>query len=134
MSKITLITPPDRIYSSELSILLVYPTGKTKEQLQNILALTDLPVHVYVYELTDDHEVEWLFDVQNLVDYTIIDVDNCDPDIRDLVSYMLSRDNTYWLTNGSGSYYNVISKKQVFNLDFLQSNIIGGPIEKPEIQ
>jgi hypothetical protein len=87
-----------------------------------------------VYELTDDHEVEWLFDVQNLVDYTIIDVDNCDPDIRDLVSYMLSRDNTYWLTNGSGSYYNVISKNQVFNLDFLQSNIIGGPIEKPEIQ
>lgn len=133
MSKITLITPPDRLHSSELSILLVYPSSKVKEQLQNLLAEIDQPVHVYLYELEDNHEVEWLLDVQNYVNHTVIDIDNCNSKIRDLVSYMLSKDETYWLTNGTESYYNVINKRRIFNLDFLETTITkGGTLEKPK--
>jgi len=73
-----------------------------------------------------------LFDVQALCDYTIIDVDNCTAVVRDLISFMISKDSTYWLTNGSGSYYNVISKKQIFDLDFLKSKIGGSIVEKQQ--
>jgi len=132
MSNITLITPTDKLYTSETSILLVYPTSKIKEQLQNILAEYDCNIHIYLYELEKDHEIEWLFDVQALCDYTIIDVDNCTAVVRDLISFMISKDSTYWLTNGSGSYYNVISKKQIFDLDFLKSKIGGSIVEKQQ--
>jgi hypothetical protein len=130
MSNITLITPTDKLYTSELSLLLVYPSSKIKEQLQVILSEIDCSIHIYLYELEDMHEVEWLFDVQGLCDFTVIDIDNCEPSIRDLVSFMISKDSTYWLTNGTGTYYNVISKNRIFDLDFLKSKIGGTLVEK----
>lgn len=132
MSNITLITPIDKLYSSELSILLVYPSSQIKEQLQNILTEVNCNIHIYLYEIDDNHEIEWLFDVQALCDYTIIDVDNCVPVIKDLISFMISKDNTYWLTNGTGTYYNVISKNRIFDLDFLKSKIGGSIVEKQQ--
>ena len=132
MSNITLITPIDKLYSSELSILLVYPNSKIKEQLQNILAEIDCNIHIYLYELESEHEIEWLFDVQALCDYTVIDIDNSTSVIRDLTSYMISKDNTFWLTNGSGTYYNVISKNRIFDLDFLKTKIGGSIVEKQQ--
>lgn len=132
MSKITLITPIDKLYTSEPSILLVYPTTKVKEQLQDVLSEIDNNVHIYLYELEKDHEIEWLFDVQGLCDLTVIDVDNCPSTVRDLVSFMISKDSTYWLTNGTGTYYNVISKNRIFDLDFLKSKIGGSIVEKQQ--
>ena len=129
MSDITLITPTDKLYSTELSILLVHPSNKIKEQIQIVLSTIDSPVHLYLYELKEADEVEWLLDVQNLCDYVIIDIDNCTPQIRSLASYMISKNNTYWLTNGTGLYYNVISSKRVFDLDFLVKQI-GDRFEK----
>lgn len=132
MSDITLITPTDKIYSSEISILLVYPSNKIKEQIQQVLAEIDQPVHLYLYEINAvPDEVEWLLDVQALCDYTVIDVDNCTSGIRSIVSYMISKDNTFWLTNGAGTYYNVISKNRIFNLDFLKKKL-GGTLEKKQ--
>jgi len=130
MSNITLITPNDKIYTSETSILLVYPNSKIKEQLQNILTEYNCSVHIYLYEIEENHEIEWLFDVQGLCDYTIIDIDNCTSPIRDLASFLISKDNTFWLTNGTGSYYNVISKNRIFDLDFLKTKIGGTLAEK----
>lgn len=125
MSDITLITSPDKVYTQEYSFLLIYPSSIVKEQFQNFLAQIEMPSHVYLYENKDDHEVEWLLDVFHIVDTVIIDIDNCEKTIRDLTSYFIAKDKTYWLTNGTGNYYNVISKNRVFDLDFL-NNKIGG--------
>lgn len=123
MSGIKLITPPDRIYTTEYSFLLVYPSKIVKEQLQTLLIDTSKSINVYLYEPEKEHEIEWLLDVFFQVDTVILDIDNCDTRIRELAAYFLSKDKTYWLTNGQDSFYNVISKNRVFDLDFLKHKI-----------
>jgi hypothetical protein len=130
MSGIKLITPPDRIYTTEYSFLLIYHSKIVKEQLQTLLIDTSESINVYLYEPEKEHEIEWLLDVFYQVDTVILDIDNCDTRIRELASYFLSKDKTYWLTNGQDSFYNVISKNRVFDLDFLKHKI-GENFEAP---
>jgi hypothetical protein len=123
MSNIKLITPPDRLYTTEYSFLIIYPSKIVKEQLQHLLANATIPINVYLYEPEDKHEIEWLLDVFHQVDTVVIDIDNCDTRIRELASYFLSKDKTYWLTNGQESFYNIINKNRIFDLDFLTYKI-----------
>jgi hypothetical protein len=130
MSDVVLVTPPDRLYTNEYSILLIHPSLVVKEQFQNLLLEADKPVHVYLYELHDEHhQPEWLIDVFQQVDIAIIDIDNCSHEIRDIASYFLSRNKTFWLTNSTESFYNKVSNNQIYTLDFLISKI-GGNLEK----
>jgi len=123
MSDIKLVTPPDRLYTQEYSFLLIYPSSIIKEQFQNLIAQSNLNFHVYLYDLDTDQEYEWLLDTFNHVDTVILDIDNCKPTVRSLSSYFISRDKTYWLTNGESPVYNIISKNRIYNLDFLVDKI-----------
>lgn len=127
MNQISLITPPDRLHTNEYNILLVYPSQILKEQFQLFLAEAEIPLHVYLYELKESQEPEWLIDVFQTVNTVIIDIDNCEPSVRDIASYFLSRDKTYWLTNGEDKLYNIINKNRIYDLDFLKYKI-GGQI------
>lgn len=132
MSDVALITPPDRLYTNEYSILLIHPSAIVKEQFQNMLLETDISVHVYLYELEgEEQEPEWLIDVFQQVDLCIMDIDNASFEVRSIAGYFLSRDKTYWLTNSTESLYNKISKNQIFTLDFLVSKL-GGNFEKKQ--
>jgi|TARA_B110000503_G_scaffold37279_1_gene60997 hypothetical protein len=123
MSDITLVTPPDRLYTQEYSFLLIYPSPIIKEQFQDLLAETPTNVIVYLYELKTDHEFEWLLDTFNQVDAVILDIDNCESIIRSLSGYFIARNKTYWLTKGDNPVYNIISKNRIFNLDFLKHKL-----------
>ena len=126
MSDITLVTPPDKYYSQEYSFLLVYPSTVVKSQFQDLIESSANQYIVYLYEKPDDeHDVEWLLDCFYKADCVIIDIDNCEPMVRDLVAYFIAKNKTYWLTNSGDNLYNVISKNRIFNLDFL-INKIGG--------
>lgn len=129
MADINLITAPDRLFNNATSFLLIYPGINVKEQFNNLLANIDLPFNVYLYEHdTDSHEIDWLLSTQKLVDFTIIDIDNTPSEIRDLVSYFIADPKTYWLTNGEQMFYNKISNKRIYNLDYF-ANKIGGNFE-----
>ena len=127
MSNITLITPPDKLHSTELTFLLIHPSNVIKEQFQNLVAKHDNPCHVYLYEGKHD-DIEWLLDVFYQADIVILDIDNSPTKIRDLTGYFISKDKTFWLTNGGENYYNVISRNRIFDLDYLDA-IIGGKLE-----
>jgi len=128
-NKITLVTPPDKYYSSEYSFLLIYPSTIVKEQFQNLLDNFSVPFIVYLYELDNENQdPEWLLDCFYKADCVIMDIDNCESKVRDLTSYFISKDKTVWLTNSGDNLYNVLSKNRIFNLDFLVSKI-GGQIE-----
>ena len=129
MNEISLITPPDRLYTDEYSFLLIYPSQNTKEQFQAILAEAEIPLHVYLYDLEDKEEPEWLLDIFQSVDTVIIDIDHCTPSIRDLTGYFLSKDKTFWLTKAEGKLYNIINKHRLYDLDYLREKI-GGNLEK----
>jgi hypothetical protein len=131
MSNITLITPPDKINTLEDSILLIYPSKIVKEQFQQTIAeINTSSLHVYLYEKTpEDHNIEWLMDIFHRSTLVLLDIDNCPSKIRDLTSYFIAKDKTFWLTNSGENFYNVISSNRTFNLDFIK-NKIGESIEE----
>lgn len=121
MPKLNLITPPDKLFNDCVSILLIYPSNEIKDELQDHIKLQDKDVNVYMYQ-QEEHEQDhdWLLSVCRMVDYVIFDIDNSSPDVRMLASYIVSKSNTYWLTNAVNPVYTLLSVKQIYNLDFLK--------------
>lgn len=131
MSHVKVITPPDKLYTNNLSFLLIYPSQIVKEEFQNIILNFDENFDVYIYDIEnkEDHDVEWLLSTCYRCEYVILDIDNCPSIIRDLASYIIGNTNTYWLTFSSENLYNTLSKNRIFNLDFLTKDI-GAQLEQ----
>ena len=130
MKKINIVTPPDILFNDSLQLLLVYPSKQLQDELQNnFLTNANLDINLYVYDkpVQDKKEVEWMLSVFKQCDVAIVDVDNMSPWARDLASYMIAKNKTYWLTNSQDSVYNSLSSNKVYNLDFL--SIIGDNFE-----
>ena len=64
LGKITLITPPDKLFNMNLSYLLIKPSTQVKEQFQIILSQILEDVNVFVYD-EDDHDIGWLLGIAN---------------------------------------------------------------------
>ena len=124
MSKISVITPPDKLYNKAYSFVLIYPNNDIKQQLQNLIADWDIPINVYMYE---EEAVDWLLDVVQNAYKVILNLDDCDTQIRDLASYLVSLPNVFWLTKAEISVYNKLSINRIYNLD-----TIGGTVEKKQ--
>jgi len=130
LKKINIVTPPDMLFNDSLQLLVVYPSKQLQDELQtNFLSSADLDINLYVYDkpVQDKKELEWMLSVFKQCDVAIIDVDNMSPWARDLASYMIAKNKTYWLTNSQDSVYNGLSSNRVYNLDFL--SIIGENFE-----
>jgi len=89
----------------------------------------DTSFHVYLYEEDTTENIDWLLAAYHKADIVVLDIDNCTPNVRSLSGYFLSKDKTYWLTKATDSYYNIISKNQIFGLDYL-TDLLGGKLEK----
>ncbi len=124
MSKISVITPPDKLYNKAHSFVLVYPNEDIKQQLQNLIADWDCAVNVYLYE---EEAIDWLLDIVQSADAVVLNLDDCDTQVRDLASYLVSLPNVFWLTKGEISVYNKLSVNRIYNLD-----TIGGTVEKKQ--
>jgi hypothetical protein len=122
LKKINIVTSPDVLFNDSLQLLLIYPSKILQDELQDtFLAQSDDDVNVYVYDkpIYDIDEVKWLLSVFSQCDVAIIDVDNASSWCRDLASYMIAKNKTYWLTNSQDSVYNSLSSNKIYNLDFL---------------
>ena len=129
MSNITLITPPDKIFNQNINILLLYPSQKLKNDLQDFLASSTESINVYIYESKDEHDIDWLLSVHKMSEIVIIELEDLPSEIRQIESYLISQSNTYWLTKGENMWYNKISVNRIYDLDFLTTKI-GGTVEK----
>ena len=124
MSKINIVTPPDLLFNDSLQLLLVHPSEQLQNDLQDtFLAKTNADVNLYVYNksVKVTEEVEWLLSIFKQCNVAILDIDNSTAWVRDLASYMIAKNKTYWLTNGHDSVYNSLSNNRVYNLDFLST-------------
>jgi hypothetical protein len=132
MADINLITAPDRLFNNAISFLLVYPNDDIKEQFNNLVSESDNTFNVYLYEQqSDEHEVDWLLTTNKIVDYTILDIDNSPSEVQEISSYIIANPNTYWLTKGEKMFYNKISNKRIYSLDYFIDKV-GGKLEKTE--
>ena len=130
MTKINLITAPDKIYNEDLSILLVNPSDELKEEFNKLLESSNIgTLNLYYFAESEDNNQEWLLDVINFVNYIILDVDQC-YDTKWLVGYILNNSKTYWLTKQSNMLYNTINNNRVYALDWIENVLkTGGSIE-----
>jgi len=115
LGKITVITPPDKLFNLTLSYLLVKPSILVKEQFQTILSKSIDDLNVFIFDETEN-DISWLLSVAHQVDCIIIDVDNCDKITRQFVTFLLAQPNSYYITNDETTPYNLISKNRIYDL------------------
>lgn len=129
-NQIKIITSPDILYNDSVQILLISPSKNLQKEMQDkYLASTREDVNVYYFndEVYDKENINWLLSVFKMSDIVIIDIDNSPAYLRDLLSYMIGKNKTYWLTNAHDIVYNHISENKVYTLDFMST--IGGNFE-----
>jgi hypothetical protein len=115
LGKITLITPPDKLFNLALSYLLVNPSNLVKEQFQAILKNSIDDVNVFIYD-QNDTDIEWLLGVAQQVDVVVVDIDNCDPVSKIFVSYLLAQPNCYYVTTDEVTPFGLINKNRIYDL------------------
>ena len=122
MNKINLVTYPDQLFNDSYEILLLYPSKDLQKELQDkFLSHFEDDTNIYLYDKDryNKEELDWVLKVFKSVDLVIVDIDNTSHFFRDLLSYFVAKNKTYWLTNAHETVYNHISKNKVYNLDFL---------------
>jgi hypothetical protein len=122
LGKITLITPPDKLFNVNLSYLLVKPSNYIKQQFQTILSHSIDDLNVFIYD-TEDMDLGWLLSVAIQADCVIIDIDNCDSMTQKFITFMLAEPNAYYITCDDATPYNLISKNRIYNLDWIVDQI-----------
>jgi hypothetical protein len=116
LGKITVITPPDKLFNLNLSYLLVKPSVHIKQQFQAILSKCIDDLNVFIYD-QDETDVSWMLGVSQQVDVIIVDIDNCDPVTKQFVTFLIAQPNAYYITNDEITPYNLISKNRIYDLD-----------------
>lgn len=119
IGKINLITPPDKLYNSNMSYLLVKPSTKIKLQLQTMLQDCKEDVNVYVYD-ENENDIDWLLGVAQIVDFVIVDIDNCDNITKLFATLLLTQSNTHYITTDEITPYRLISRNRIYNLEWLE--------------
>jgi hypothetical protein len=118
LGKITVITPPDKLFNMNPSYLLVKPSNYIKQQFQAILSQSIDDINVFVYE-ADEYDIGWMLSIAQQVEVIIIDVDNCDPITQKFVTFILAQPNAHYITKDESTPYNLISKNRIYNLDWI---------------
>jgi hypothetical protein len=116
LGKITVITPPDKLFNMALAYLLVKPSMQVKEQFQTILSHSTDDLNVFIFD-DEDLDLGWLLSVALQVDIVIIDVDNCDPTTHKFITFMLAQPNAHYITKDNTTPYNLVSKNRIFDLN-----------------
>ena len=125
MPQIKVITPPDILHNSDPNILLIYPSAELKEEFQTIIQDWDINFNLYIYsQPAHDHDLDWLLTLVKMCDKTIMDLDQCDSQVRELASYIISHTDTYWLTNAVETVYNKLSMNRIYDLQQLKEGVL----------
>ena len=125
MPQIKVITPPDILHNSDPNILLIYPSAELKEEFQTIIQDWDINFNLYIYsQPVHDHDLDWLLTLVKMCDKTIMDLDQCDSQVRELASYIISHTDTYWLTNAVETVYNKLSMNRIYDLQQLKEGVL----------
>lgn len=130
MKNINIITPPDLLYHDAIEVLLICPSDNVKNEVQQALVDIDDDIDIYVYEpneLLSDKDLDWILNVFKKSSVTIIDIDRVPPILQPILSYMIAKPKTFWLTKGLNRVYNKLSNNKVYDFEFLSK--LGGNFE-----
>lgn len=121
LGKITVITPPDKLFNLSVSYLLVKPSIEVKKQFQTILSSTVENITLFVFD-QNDTDIDWMLSVAVHADTVIIDIDNCDQVTRQFITYLLAHPHVYYITSDKLTPYGLISRNQIYDLSAIAEN------------
>ncbi len=130
MKNINIITPPDVLHHDAVEILLLCPSDNVKNEVQQSVVDIDNDINIYVYEPNDkldDNDLDWILNIFQKSQITIIEIDNVPAVLQPILSYMIAKPKTFWLTNGNNRVYNKLSNNRVNDFEFLSN--LGGNFE-----
>ena len=116
--KINLITPPDTLFNTNLSYLLVKPSTNIKIEFQQVLSQIADDVNVYIYDESEP-DIAWLLNAARQADIIIIDLDNCDPTTSLFVSLLLIQSNTVYFTEQDHNPWSILSRNRIYDFDWI---------------
>lgn len=119
MNKINIITPPDIIHADTANITLIFTGKEIQNQIQEKIIPQAESMNIFYFNVeqyTKDN-LDWLLSVIDMSEIVIVDVDNCPPYVREILSFIIAKPKTYWLTNAVTPVYNHISLNRIYNLD-----------------
>jgi hypothetical protein len=120
MSKIKIITAPDKVFDQALSITVVCPGEALKASLQNYLTSTDLDINIYLH---DTENIEWLLTVARMSNYILIDIDNCDIYTSHFLGYLLTLPNTYYKCEHMKVKWDLLNKNRFYDFPNINEEI-----------
>lgn len=130
MKNINIITPPDVLYHDAVEILLLCPSSNVKNEVQQSVVDIDNDINIYVYEPGDtlsDNDLDWILNIFQKSQVTIIEIDSVPAFLQPILSYMIAKPKTFWLTNGNNRVYNKLSNNRIKDFEFLSN--LGGSFE-----
>lgn len=119
---INLITPPDILHNENINILFINMSSVYKKIINDTLTEFE-NINVYIYDYDKDYS--WLINVVASCDLVLIDIDSSLVDIRSLIGYILSKNQTFYLTNDSIMPYNMINPNKINSLDMFFNKLRG---------
>ena len=128
MNNLTVVTPPDRFITTNCSFLLVCPSTFIKESFQRLIDGFDHPFTLYLlededYELPPRDIATWLLYHARIADFVILDLDNMSSLSKKFETLIMSNGNSYWLTKGDDSVYNIINVNRIYDLDSINEKV-----------
>jgi len=117
-NRVNVISPPERFFNMDTSYLLVNPSTEMMEQFQDLInELHDGDdVNVFIYDTTTT-DIEWLLSTAYQANLIIIDIDNCSPDTKPFVSFLLTHPSAFYMTMDEVTPYHLISKNRILDLE-----------------
>ena len=122
MSDIYLVTPPDKLFNKNYSVLLLYPYDDLIQQVQSLLEAKTNSINVYLYEaVTEEQNIAWVLESHRICDLVIIDIDFVDLHVKDMLSYLISFNHTYWRSQGENLMFNKLSCNRFYQCEEIRA-------------
>lgn len=116
MSKINLITPPDKLKNDLPSVLIVNPDQGIKQQFNDVAKQIKTDFNLYMFEEEVGADIDWLLDVANYVDHILINIDMCIAS-QWAVGHLLRFPSSWYMTKNDHVPYKKININRIFDLE-----------------
>ena len=115
MSEVKLITPPDSIYDSNASMLLINFNDQLKEGFNEAMKDINFDINIYLYDFERMLNEQWLIRTIAEVDHIFINADGLDS--HWLLGYILSRSKTFYFTSETVKPYKLLNTNVIYSFD-----------------
>ena len=118
MPEVKLITPPDTIHDSSLSVLLINFDDELKNQFNEAMSGISQDINIYLYDFERMINEQWLIGSISIVDHIIINTKGLDS--HWLLGLILSKSKTMYFAPDKGNQpFHMLNANRIYSFESL---------------